>query len=148
MSQYQHLLLATDFTELCVAVEQRAAEEAKLHGAKLSIIHVVEYLPQIYMDDVTLPPDPDLEQEMIRNARKQMLQVADRMGMPDAKQVVSSGTPKHAIVHYAKEAGIDLIVLGSHGRHGITLLLGSTADGVLHRAPCDVLAVRMHKHED
>ncbi|MEA3292179.1 MAG: universal stress protein [Pseudomonadota bacterium] len=147
MSQYQHLLLATDFSELCASVEHKAAEEARLRGAELSIIHVVEYLPQIYMDDITLPPDPEIEQNMVKNARKQMLQVADRIGFPDAKQIVVSGSPKQGIVRYAKDSGVDLIVVGSHGRHGISLLLGSTANGVLHQAPCDVLAVRMRQHE-
>jgi universal stress protein A len=46
-------------------------------------------------------------------------------------------------VRIAKERGVDLIVVGSHGRHGLQLLLGSTANGVLHLAECDVLAVRV-----
>lgn len=43
----------------------------------------------------------------------------------------------------AKEQRCDLIVVGSHGRHGLALLLGSTANDILHGAPCDVLAVRL-----
>jgi universal stress protein A len=43
----------------------------------------------------------------------------------------------------AVERGADLIVIGSHGRHGLQLLLGSTANGVLHLSECDVLAVRV-----
>ncbi|WP_313899138.1 universal stress protein [Leclercia adecarboxylata] len=47
----------------------------------------------------------------------------------------------------AKKQGCDLIVVGSHGRHGLALLLGSTANDILHGAPCDVLAVRLKKAE-
>jgi len=53
------------------------------------------------------------------------------------------GSPKTEIIRVAQENGVDLIVVGSHGRHGLALLLGSTANGVLHYAPCDVLAVRL-----
>ncbi|MCY1401873.1 Universal stress protein family protein [compost metagenome] len=53
------------------------------------------------------------------------------------------GQPRQEIHNLAKEDGCDLIVVGSHGRHGLALLLGSTANDVLHGAPCDVLAVRL-----
>jgi len=54
-----------------------------------------------------------------------------------------SSRPETEIHTLANEIGADLIVVGSHGRHGLALLLGSTANGVLHGAPCDVLAVRV-----
>lgn len=55
----------------------------------------------------------------------------------------SAGAAKHEIVEFARRDGVDLIVIGSHGLHGPAVLLGSTTDGVLHRAPCDVLLVRV-----
>ncbi len=69
---------------------------------------------------------------------------AGRLGELEATQevVVSEHSAKREIVRFAKERRIDLIVVVSHGRHGISALLGSTADGVLHTASCDVLAVR------
>jgi len=54
----------------------------------------------------------------------------------------SMGSAKHEIVRFAREQNIDLIVAATHGRHGITAILGSTTIGVMHSAPCDVLAVR------
>ncbi|MBI3186327.1 MAG: universal stress protein, partial [Gammaproteobacteria bacterium] len=60
-----------------------------------------------------------------------------------AKQVVILGSPKLEICNYARDRNCDLLILGSHGRHGIKLLLGSTANGVLHDMPCDVLAVKL-----
>ena len=56
-----------------------------------------------------------------------------------------NGVPKLEIVRYAKEINADLIVIGSHGRGGVQRLLGSTANGTLHRAPCDVLVIRASK---
>ena len=53
------------------------------------------------------------------------------------------GAPKNVIIHQAEKLKADLIIVGSHGRHGIQLLLGSTANGVIHHAHCDVLAVRI-----
>ena len=59
--------------------------------------------------------------------------------------LVEFGRPTDLIVEVAERENIDLIILGSHGKHGVALLLGSTADGVLHHAQCDVLAVRIKK---
>jgi universal stress protein A len=56
--------------------------------------------------------------------------------------VLDSRSAKQEIVDFAKQAGVDLIVLGSHGRRGLAAWLGSTAAGVMHRAACDVLTVR------
>jgi universal stress protein A len=53
------------------------------------------------------------------------------------------GTPKQEIVRLAEQEGIDLIVVGSHGRHGLSLLLGSTANSILHYAGCDVMTIRL-----
>ena len=53
------------------------------------------------------------------------------------------GRPESEIHSLAKELKVDLIVVGSHGKHGLSLLLGSTANGVLQGSPCDVLAVRV-----
>ena len=55
------------------------------------------------------------------------------------------GSPKAEIIRIAEDMGADLIVVGSHGRHGIALLLGSTAASVVHHAKCDVLAVRLRE---
>ncbi|MDN5937003.1 MAG: universal stress protein, partial [Nitrosospira sp.] len=53
------------------------------------------------------------------------------------------GVPEREIVRIAEEERVDLIVVGSHGRHGLALLLGSTANSVLHHAKCDVMAIRL-----
>ena len=76
-------------------------------------------------------------------ARERLRQYAREEGLDHAEQHVSSGYTKQEILDQADAIGADLIVVGSHGRHGLALLLGSTANAVLHGAPCDVLAVRL-----
>ena len=72
---------------------------------------------------------------------------ATQLGISEENQHLTFGRPETEIDAIAAEIGADLIVVGSHGRHGIALILGSTANGVLHGAPCDVLAVRVGLQE-
>jgi len=55
------------------------------------------------------------------------------------------GSARTSVVAHAKKINADLIVVGEHGRHGLSLLLGSTADGIIHHSECDVLAVRANE---
>jgi universal stress protein A len=111
----------------------------------LTLLHVVEYLPPI---DIAYEPAVSAswvmdEEEMRQQAQASLLKLSDKHRLVDARQVVVVGTPKREIGQYARDNNCDLVVLGSHGRHGIGLLLGSTANGVLHDMPCDVLAVKI-----
>ncbi len=142
MSHYQQILLATDFSNSADHVVEKAIEISQECQAAVTLLHVVEYYQHEFNVDVYLP-DLDVEQELIEQARQKLQGVAERMGSPDARQLVEIGSPKSEIVRIASEQGYDLIILGSHGRHGLGLLMGSTANGVLHHAPCDVLAVRI-----
>lgn len=143
MAKYQHILLAADFSEHGKQVAETAKQMAELHQAKLSVIHVVDNLP--ITDPVYGPVSFDVEftQELLDSAKKRLKLFADELQIPEQRQWLELGSPKLEIVHIAEEHGVDLIVVGSHGRHGLALLLGSTANGVLHHAKCDVLAVRL-----
>jgi universal stress protein A len=143
MGTYNHVLFATDFSPESESAGRKAAEVATLAGARLSLLHVVEYSAMEYAGEIPIPENIDLDQRRIELARTQIAELARRLGAGDAPTFVELGAPKHEIVRVAKEHGVDLIVVGSHGRHGLQLLLGSTANGVLHMAVCDVLAVRV-----
>ena len=143
---YQHVLVAADFSEDALQVGQRAKEVARQAGARLSLIHVVEDVNiglgggYELLPVLSELPDQALSQE----ARTALGALAEKLGLKDAEQwVVNAPSTKEGILGAAKEHGADLIVVGSHGRHGLALLLGSTANAVLHGAPCDVLAVRI-----
>ena len=144
MQTYQHILLATDFSEHSEQTARRACDLAKLHGAELSILHVVEYLP---IGDAAYGPiypfDIDLTEQMLETARERMAKIAEDLHIAEPRRFVEVGSPKAEIIRMAETLEVDLIVVGTHGRHGISLLLGSTAASVIHHAGCDVLVVRL-----
>ena len=141
---YKHVLLASDFSPEAVRAEDRAKELTQQYGAKLSIIHVVDYYPSMQLEG-GLAMLPNIEEKLNENARSDMDACIKRLGVKAESSYIGHGPPKGVIVDYANEISADLIVLGSHGRHGLGLLLGSTANGVLHTAKCDVLAVRVYE---
>ncbi len=144
MAIYQHILIAADFSQHNQHVLQRAHQLAQLHDAKLSICHVIEDYP---ITDFAYEPmigvDLDMRDSMLQSAKNQMAKLGQDLAISTDNQWVEFGSTSHDIVRIADENNVDLIVIGSHGRHGIQLLLGSTANAVLHHAHCDVLAVRL-----
>ncbi|QPK62480.1 universal stress protein [Methylomonas sp. LL1] len=143
MNNYKHILLAVDFSEHGQEVSVKAKQLAEQNQANLSLVHVVENLPITDAAYGPIPFDVDLTQEWLDASKQRLAKLGDDMGVPEQRQWLEMGSAKLEIVRVAEENGVDLIVVGSHGRHGLALLLGSTANGVLHHAKCDVLAVRL-----
>ena len=132
---YQHILVAIDLTDECDPVMHRAQKLAESSTAKLSLVHIVEPM------DLSL-----LQQQQFDQARERLDRFASKHPEISAQQChLAYGQPRQEIHRLAEEQQCDLIIVGSHGRHGLALLLGSTANDVLHGAPCDVLAVRLKK---
>ncbi|WP_435103909.1 universal stress protein [Arhodomonas sp. AD133] len=143
MTGYQHILLAADFQDDSARVAERAKELASRYEARLSLLHVVENMPVEPGNELMIPPTANVEQELLNNAERRLRDLASRLSVADGDHEVRVGQTKREIIDHAEENGVDLIVVGSHSRHGLALLLGSTANAVLHGAPCDVLAVRL-----
>jgi universal stress protein A len=144
MSQYRKILVAIDLSEDSTAVVLRARAIADANGAQLDLIHVIEPLSFAYGGDI--PMDfSGIQEEIQQQATQQMRRFAESNKIAEQHQHIVLGKPEIEIHAKAKELGADLIVLGSHGRHGLALLMGSTANGVMHGASCDVLAVRVGK---
>jgi universal stress protein A len=142
---FRHMLIALDFSPTADRVLQRAVDLAGSTHATITLLHVVDYLPPLgFADDFT--PSPAVmvdEQSLVQGATRTLERYAERFGLGEGvAQVVRVGPPRQEIVKLASERGVDLIVIGSHGRHGLRRLLGSTANAVLNDATCDVLAVR------
>ncbi|MCK5121374.1 MAG: universal stress protein, partial [Methylococcales bacterium] len=143
MSHYKHILLAVDFTEHGENVAKKAQELAKDNQAQLSVVHVVDDLPIVDASyESIIPLDVGLTEQLIDMAEQRLIKMANKLAIAEDKQWLEIGSAPLEIVRIAEENDVDLIVVGSHGRHGLALLLGSTANGVLHHATCDVLAVR------
>lgn len=144
MTPYNTILLAVDFTPDASLIADRARRLAHASDAHLHLIHVVEHIPIDAAGEFMGPPQTDLHEEMIETARERLRDYARAEGLEHAAQHVAAGYTKQEILVHAETIAADLIVVGSHGRHGLALLLGSTANAVLHGAPCDVLAVRLY----
>lgn len=142
---YQHILVAVDLTEECDPVMKRAVALAKANDATLSAVHVVEPMAMAFGGDVPMDLSM-LQQQQFDQAKERLHQFTLTYAEITSSQChLVYGQPRQEIHRLAGEQGCDLIIVGSHGRHGLALLLGSTANDVLHGAPCDVLAVRLQK---
>ncbi|WP_459206108.1 universal stress protein [Pseudomonas sp. MLB6B] len=144
---YIHLLVAVDLTEECDPVIKRAMEIATPNNAKVSLVHIVEPMAMAFGGDVPMDLS-QLQQQQLDQAKERMDRLFTKYaGIQRGDSHLAYGQPRQEIHQLAKERQCDLIVVGSHGRHGLALLLGSTANDVLHGAPCDVLAVRLQKKD-
>lgn len=143
MSDYQHLLIAIDFSASSSEVIARGTALARNSNAKISLIHVVEFAQVDLSNELVMPQELELDQELVNIAEKKLLAIAEQHDLGNSERFIEQGSTRREILRTAGEQNVDLIVIGSHGRHGIQLLLGSTANAVLHGAPCDVLAVRV-----
>ena len=143
MSIYRRILLVVDLGEHCELIGARARDLAAVLGAELAVLHVVEYVPVEPMGE-TLLPAVQIEEELVQRARLRLEELAAKLGIGSARRDVAAGNVKAEIVRAAQEQRADLIVLGSRERRGPSILVNFTEDTVLHAAPCDVLAVRLH----
>jgi universal stress protein A len=141
---YKHILFATDLTEDTEYLLEKVRTIRGYTGADLSIVHVVEPLPGYSYAYLGVE---DIEGQLIEEARQSMVKVAEKLNVPKEKQFLEVGPTKTKILKIAEEVTADLIICGSHGRHGLSLLLGSTANAILHGAACDVLTVRLPETE-
>ena len=142
MSAYHRILLVVDLTEHSSAVGRRASAVAAATGAEVELLHVVEFVPVEPMGE-TLMPAVQIEEALLQRAGQRLEALAAELGFGGRPCHVEAGNVKSEIVRIARERQVDLIVLGSRERHGLSILVNLTEDTVLHAAPCDVLAVRV-----
>jgi nucleotide-binding universal stress UspA family protein len=152
MIALKKILVATDFSEPSEAALSYGRELARNFGASLTVLNVVDnILTRAYGADGIALADPELQREIEAGAQRQvdaLLFDEDRKALGAIGLVITSNSPSAAIVTYARDAAIDLIVLGTHGRGAIAhLLMGSVAERVVRIAPCPVLTVRHPEHE-
>lgn len=139
MPTYKHILFATDLTIENHHIVKKVQKLVSLYEAKLSVVHVVEHLAAIaysYMGSV------EVEDQLVEEAKKHLHKLGQEMGLNESTLHVEVGHPKTEILEVAQLVKADLIIVGSHGRHGITALIGSTTNAIVHGAECDVLIVR------
>ena len=142
---YKKILVAVDLTGDTSPIVERAKALAKIHGAELSLLHVIEPVPLVTpfdVPDVMAPTVLQTLDELAAGARKRLDKLAADLGVPSRAEVIVGNTQAE-IVRAARDGGADLIVLGGRERHGLSLLVDFTEDAVLHKAACDVLVIRV-----
>jgi nucleotide-binding universal stress UspA family protein len=164
---YSHILVPTDFSSAANRALAYAFEEATQHQAKLTLLHVLQHHPTTevyYIKDAPqsgtgyvaefgekLPAFPAQPPETVRRDyyEEALVQLQDLVpaSFTGTREVqVAAGHPAETIVRLARELAVDLIVMATHGRTGVShLLLGSVAEHVVRHAPCPVLTVRQQE---
>ena len=151
MITLKNVLVAIDFGEASETALAYGRELARMAGATLHVLHVVENViagavgVEGYVTDFA-----SLQREVEESARKQldsMVTDEDRRTLAAKTVTKTSNSPALSIVSYARDAHIDLIIVGTHGRGGMAhLFMGSVAERVVRAAPCPVLTVRNPEH--
>jgi universal stress protein A len=144
MSGYQHILIACDYSAQSRQIALKALWIAGLQQTKVSLLHVLDNvaMPDTVYGSV-IPLDKTSDNPHLEQEKTKFSEFAEQLGIAKSDCWLIWGVPKQEILQFAQEQTVDLIVVGSHGRHGLALLLGSTANGIVHHAKCDVLAVRL-----
>jgi universal stress protein A len=146
MANYQNILVAVDLSSESDAVLTRAqliaGDDAVIH-----LVYVQEPMDNVYVGIVPQSAAfsglGDLEAQLGEELKQKLMALGENFDLPTGQLHILNGSPAHEIHRFAKDNGIQLIVIGTHGQKGLQLLLGSTANAVLHGAGCDVLSVRI-----
>jgi nucleotide-binding universal stress UspA family protein len=146
------VLVATDFAPASDSALQYGRALARGFGAALQVLHVTENVFARATDGygyTTIPAQ--VQEDLERAGRAQtegLLDEEDRHELHAMAATVTSNSPADAIVEYARTNGVDLIVMGTHGRGPVAhLFMGNVAERVVRTAPCPVLTVRHPEHE-
>ncbi|MET0211506.1 MAG: universal stress protein [Vicinamibacterales bacterium] len=142
-----NILVPVDFSPHAEYAFTYATRLAERFGAKLALLYVVDdsFVTGGWSSEIYVPNVPELMENLIADADRRLATLkasAAALGLT-AETAVIRGRPAHAIVEHAKNGGFDLIVMGTHGRTGVShVVMGSVAERVLRKAPCPVLTVR------
>lgn len=140
MQEYHSVLVALDVYSEYVPVLERALKVAG-NSHKINLLYVA--YPQTNYEPYGLFLEKDFSDEIQQQAREKLQEVAQRHNIPRSHVHVALGSAAEEIHYAAEKLGADLIVIGTHGQSGLKLLLGSTANAVLHGVKVDVLTVKV-----
>lgn len=146
MSAYRKIAVAIDLSSESTAIMERAKGVSE-PDSEIHLIYVQEPMDSVYMGVVPYGPVfvgmDEVEENLRSELRERLDAIGDKYGIAKDARHFLSGTPAREIHRFADENKMELIVLGTHGQKGVQLLLGATANSVLHGSSCDVLAVRV-----
>lgn len=139
---YSHLLAAIELNDGGELVLRRSRDLAKFFGARLSVIHAVEYLPLDAGESMIAAP-VDLTEQMQQQAHEQLRNLCQRVGLPEEVAIVTPGSVVAEVLRKSSDLGADLLVIGHEQRRGLSALFSHTDESIVHRAPCDVMVLNI-----
>ena len=140
-NRYEHMLLATDLVSDETYLRNRAIELADRYGARLTAVHVMQDIPR-FSDTCGYFTIADLNEKIESEVGAELKKIASQLKINEEDLKVAHGNAKNKIVDTANNLNCDLIIIGAHTRSGLAKLLGSTANGVIQNATCDVFVVK------
>jgi len=140
MQSYQNILVPLDIFSDYKKVLERALSLAQ-NPQQLSLVYVT--FPQVYFESYGVGVGTDFVNDNQKSAKATLLDLAEKHHIPSKQIYAPIGSAVDEIHQLSESIKADLIVLGTHGKSGLKLLLGSTANGVLHGVKCDVLAIKI-----
>jgi nucleotide-binding universal stress UspA family protein len=150
MIKLARILVPTDFSDPARHALTYGVSFAREYKAELVLLHVVETVPVGYASDLFPVPMAEVFQELAGHARAELGKLSTEVGEKGVacRAVVVQGKPSAEIIRLAREEGVDMIVLGTHGKGVLDkALFGSTTERVVRKAPCPVLTVGQTEHE-
>jgi universal stress protein A len=149
MIQLNSILVAFDFSDTSKSALTYGDNVARMFGGRLHVLHVADVIAtsaaQFYPEG---PGDPEAKAIEFGVSQLGAALDAAQIGSRVTPAVRVSPSPARVICDYAKQIHADLIVIGTHGRQGVSrVLMGSVAEQVVRSAPCPVLVVRPNEHE-
>src|SRR3989338_10878386 len=125
MNHYKTILLAIDLDPACQQfLIDHAKELLKVSSGKLYLVHAVEQISS-YGAAYGVAAGAEIEEALLENAQTTMKEIAKQLNLADERVIIKIGPPKAIILEEAERLNTDLIIVGSHGRHVISLFLDS-----------------------
>jgi len=147
-ADWKRILCPIDFSDASRAALETACELARRFDAKLALFHAYP-VPGYTFPDGSFVASTKMLEELADQAKRHLDEwkgLAEATGVKGVETATAVGEPAHEIVAFAREQQSDLLVLGTHGRSGLShALMGSVAERVVRKAPCPVLTVRPPK---
>lgn len=140
---YRYILAVLDLGIDSRRIAERGLDLAARHRSRLSLLHVIEAVPLDPAGEIPFAETADIRRRQDEYSRQHLDRLAACLELPAERCHIRHGAIKTEVARAVRELGADLVVLGRHERHGLSLLWGGAEDAIVHAVPCDVLGVRV-----
>ena len=148
MGEIKKILVPVDFSEVAPVVAKWAKDFARQVKASIIVAYVLEDLAAYEGIYINVQALTELENTLLEGARKSMddFMKTHFSDFPEVESVIDKGDVVETLLRIAQEKGVDLIVMGTHGRKGLDrILFGSVAEGIVKNSPIPVVTINPYR---